>query len=307
MTRLPFLALFVGGIVVLAGTPSRAERPVAPPPRAVRPDGTRDPVPAPVPAAKAEDPAVTVDRIIKNSKAVGDKLAMTDTSPDTLKKQDKILADIDALLKPPPPPKSDNKDDKKQDQPKDKKDKNDQPKDKKDKNDQPKDKGMDQGKDNQPKPMPKPKDGMGDPMPMPKPMDGMGDPMPMPKPKDGMGEPMPMGGRRPRLGEPKAGDGQKQPADTEPKPKDAQGEPKKTPAGGTGQPKKAGVKDDGKTVGRPPSPLLPYNDNPAREEWGYYPERMRPQMSRYFKEDFMQRYDKLLKLYYSAPGEPHAP
>src|SRR5580692_7882582 len=70
---------------------------VAPPPREIRPDGTRDPAPTSV-VPNARDPRETVERIIKNSKVVGDKLAMTDTGNETRKTQDTILKDIQSLI-----------------------------------------------------------------------------------------------------------------------------------------------------------------------------------------------------------------
>ncbi len=51
-----------------------------------------------------------VERIIKNSKAVGDKLAKTDTGTETRSTQDTILKDIQSLIDQqddPPPPKPD--------------------------------------------------------------------------------------------------------------------------------------------------------------------------------------------------------
>src|SRR5262249_16846680 len=107
MTRLFVFAVLTAGVVSV----SRADVPVAPPPREIRADGSPDPGPSPE-AAPKEDPLAVVERIIKNSKDVGDKLAMTDTGTDTRNKQDKILKDIDALLnQEDPPPKSDmNKD-----------------------------------------------------------------------------------------------------------------------------------------------------------------------------------------------------
>jgi hypothetical protein len=171
MTRTALFALLAAGLAAAA----RADVPVAPPPREIRPDGTRDRPPPPE-AVKRENPLEIVERIINNSKAVGEKLAEPDTGPDTRKTQETILKDIDRLLNQDPPP----KDDKNQDKDKDK------------------------DKDNKPDP----NDKKMDMMPMGGGMDNMNDPMP----KGGTGgmEQQPMGGtgggdqpreRRPRQGE----------------------------------------------------------------------------------------------------------
>jgi len=178
MIRVTSLVVFVAAVAILVGGPARAQLPVAPQPREVRPDGSRDPAPKAETPAKAEDPAAVVDRIIKNSKDVGDRLKKEDAGTDTRKTQDKILSDIDALINrqedPPPPNPDDNKyKDKNKDMSKDPMmDKDpmmkmgDTPMDKKGgmpppkMGDMPMDKGMGMGKDGMPMP------GMGDPMPM---------------------------------------------------------------------------------------------------------------------------------------------
>src|SRR5262249_2136001 len=91
-TRIALLVAALAGLLQAAG--ARAEVPVAPAPREIRPDGSRDPAPQP----KSEDPAETVGRIIQNSKVVGERLAMTDPGEETQKKQATILKDIDSLL-----------------------------------------------------------------------------------------------------------------------------------------------------------------------------------------------------------------
>ncbi|MCI0704829.1 MAG: hypothetical protein L0241_27540 [Planctomycetia bacterium] len=265
MIRLVSCLLFGVVCASLAAGPVRAELPVAPPPREVRPDGTRDPAPQPEPAPKGEDPAVTVDRIIKNSKEVGDKLAKTDTGSDTLKTQGKILSDIDSLInrQENPPPKPDDKD-----------------------------KEKDKNKEQKPDPMMK--DPMMDPnmMPMKDPMnkDGMGN---MDPPMTGMNDPPPMGTRRPRLGDPMK---------DKPEPSDPPKNPNKQP-NNTKQPKDPGMTGgvpNGKTQIRP---TLPFDENVEKEVWGHLPYKLRQQMSQFYKEDFMPRYAELLRLYYSSLSE----
>jgi hypothetical protein len=302
--------------VALTALAARADLPVAPPPRAIADDGSRPPVPAPEPPKKAEDPAAVVERIIKNSKDVGDRLAKTDTGTDTRGTQQKILKDIDDLINrqdDPPPPK-DNKDNKDN--------KDDKNKDKKDMNpdmppptgDMMKDKGMDMGMG-----MGKDKD-MG--MPMGKDM-GMGMPKDM-----GMGMGMPMGGmgdappksgeRRPRMGDPNGGDKKDKsdksgkgmdhpPIDKNKEPKDKTGKDQKpsegkNPKGGT-----SGGGTNGKE-GKPGG--LPFDDDVAKDVWGHLPDKLRQQMTQFYKDDVMPKYADLLKLYYSSlsdKGQPPAP
>ena len=279
------LALFVAAVAALAAESARAQLPVAPAPREIRPDGTRDPAPKPESPAKAEDPAVVVDRIIKNSKDVGDRLEKKDAGTDTRTKQEKILSDIDALINrqedPPPPNPDQNKD-------KDNKDKNPM-----DMNPMPM---MNPG-------MPPPK--MGD-MPMDK--TGMG----MPMDKMGMGgmggmndpQPMPMGNaRRPRMNDPMAGEPKKDQGDPKPDP----GKPDNKNGGKPDpkDPKNQGGNTGGMPGGKLPPPRggLPFDEDVAKDVWGHLPDKLRQQMTQYYKEDVMPKYAELLRLYYSSLSE----
>lgn len=285
MIRVTFLGLLVGAIAGLAAPTARAQKqlPVAPPPREVRPDGSHAPLPKP---AKAEDPAAVVERIIKNSKDVGDRLEKTDTGTDTRKKQDTILSDIDALInrqEDPPPPKPDDKD-------------KDKDKNKDDKKDDKKDDMMN-------KDMPPPKDGM----PMEKDnKKGMGmgkNDMPPPKhgdmPMGGMNEPpMPMGGneRKPRMGSP-MGDDKK---DQQPEPKQDDKKQQGTPKDSKDQKNPMGGVPGGKL---PAKALIPIDDDGSKDVWGHLPDRLRQQMTQYYSEDVMPKYAELLRLYYSSFSE----
>ncbi|MBN9120646.1 MAG: hypothetical protein J0I06_16085 [Planctomycetes bacterium] len=285
MIRVTPLALLAAAVVGLVASGARAQLPVAPPPREVRPDGTRDPAPKAEAPARAEDPAAVVDRIIKNSKDVGDRLENKDAGADTRTKQDKILSDIDALInrqEDPPPPKPDDKNDKN------------------DKNDMPKDPMT--GKDPMMKDMPPPK---GD-TPMDKKGTGMGkdDGMPM----AGMNDPppMPMGGngRRPRMGDPMAGD-KKDPGDQQPDP--TKSDNKKAP-GGQKDPKDPSGSMGGNPGGKvAPKALVPQDEDVSKDVWGHLPDKLRRQMTQYYKEDVMPKYAELLRLYYSSLAEPGAP
>lgn len=299
MTRLLSFALLAAGVV--SASAARADLPVAPPPREVRPDGSRDPVPTPD-AVKKENPLEVVERIIKNSKDVGDKLAMTDTGTETRKTQNTILKDIDKLLEQDPPPKSDmnDKKDDEQDMNPDMNDKKDDKKDnksdmndKKDMKDPGDKKDMNDKKD---KKDTMPNGGMGD-----KKMDMM--------PMGGGMDEQPMGGDQPKERRPRQGGDKKEPA--QPKEKDGKGggnaEEKKEPMGGMPKPppKNPG---DGKMPdpkgGKPmPNPMLPFEDDVVKDVWGHLPDKLRQQATQYYKQEFMPRYSELLKLYYSSLSE----
>lgn len=304
MTRL--VALFA--LAALAGPAAAEQLPVAPPPREVRPDGTRDPAPE---AGTAEDPEAVVNRIIANAKQASDKLASADAGEGTRSTQATVLKDIDALLNPPDsPPKGgggDSSDMTKQDK-NDGKGQSGNDKADQNKNDG---KGNDQ-KDNKAGGQPDKQDGVGgkggtDPK-------GGMSPGGMGEPKDG-----PAAGRRPRAGaQPKDGKepggtaaghtGEKPPQPMTPGNATAKAGGAKDPPGATA----GGV--DGKTDQPPPpvQPQLPHADEVAKEVWGHLPERLRQQMSQYYREEFMPRYAGLLKQYYSSlattpTGPPPAP
>lgn len=274
--RALFLALFVATVAGLAGPSAGADLPVAPPPRAIRPDGTRDPAPKPEAPAKAEDPAVVVDRIIKNSKDVGDRLEKKDAGTDTRTRQDKILSDIDALInrqEDPPPPKPDEN-----------KDKNKDP--------------MDMN------PMPMMNPGMPPPKSGDMPMDKTGMGMPM----GGMNDPppMPTGGRRPRVNDPMAGD-KKEPADQKPDP--SKPDPKTGGQKDPKDPKNQGGPAGGVPGGKlpPRGGSLPFDEDVAKDVWGHLPDKLRRQMTQSFKEDVMPKYAELLRLYYSSLSDKGTP
>ncbi len=330
MNCLLHVAAFVFGMTAL---PVRAaDVVVAPPPREVRSDGSRDAVPD---APRAQDPRETVERIINNSRAVSEKLARTDTGADTQKTQNTILKDIKSLIQQeenPPSPKPDQGDS--QDQP----NKNDQPnksppdktppsQNQQSKNQQDKQPNNDQQQkdqqDKQPKKeetgdggMPK-KDG-NDQRPSPQ-----SDRQPDPKknePSGGEGQPMPQSGnqssgndqqtqgRRPRQNRQDQADPQQMEIK---KPKPGAGEqagnlpPPQENAknGGQGkgtksnQPQNAGA---GARTGVPTSPSIPLEETTVKDVWGYLPDKLRQQAMQYYKQDFMPRYAKLLEHYYSS-------
>lgn len=259
MTRFVlFLAALTG---VLAAGSSRADVEVAPPPREVRTDGSRDP--APISNASQENPAEVVERIIKNSKAVGDKLAMTDTGTETRGTQDKILRDIDALLnqKDNPPPSGGGGESK--------------------------DKNQDNSKQNQ-------KNDSKDPSGGKSGMEPMG------------GNQQANSGRKPRAGD-KGGhpkDSGKQPSGSKQEPDMGMAKANPTPKQGP-MPKDSKTGPAGAVAGAsggkmPAKPALPIDDDVVKEVWGHLPDKLRQQVTQYYKEQFMPRYSDLLKQYYSS-------
>lgn len=279
---------FVVALLALAPA-ARGGVEVAPPPREVRPDGTRAAVPDP--PGPAEDPAETVGRIITTSKAVGERLAKTDAGPATRTAQDTILKDIDALLNPPTPPSGGGGGDDKKDQ--------------KNPDQKPDDKKSDGGKSDSP---PK-KDGTdpGGTKPDSSPKKDGSDP-------GGMGS---KGGNQQAKGErrPRSGAGQQ--------PKDTGMEPGMGGTAGAGpkpQPKAGGKDPGGGAAGTEPTgtgggvggkaaarPSLPFDDEVVKEVWGHLPDKLRQQVTQYYKEQFMPKYSDLLRRYYSslaaAPGK----
>ena len=129
------------------------------------------------------------------------------------------------------------------------------------------------------------------------PMDGMGDPPPMP---------MGGNGRKPRKDDPMAGD-KKEPGKPDPKP-DPTGTDKK-PAGGQkdpNDPKNPSGNAGGGGGKALPKASLPFDEDVAKDVWGHLPDKLRQQMTQYYKEDVMPKYAEMLRLYYSSLAEKAA-
>lgn len=258
------------GLLLAVAAAARADVDIAPAPRAIRPDGTRDPAPQPTPAKK-EAPLEIVERIIKNSNAVGDNLARTDTGDDTRGTQSTILKDIQALIdqQENPPPKPDQHPDKNKDKQDQKPDDMQQKKEKEptggQKDMDPKEKGGQSGggMDQQPK--------------------------------------SDAGGRKPRMhpsedpkdkdGQPKEPVGGKQNQASQMMPKDPKNAGGARPDPSGGDPKKAA------------RTIIPFEDEIVKDVWGHLPDKLRRQAAQYYQQDFMPRYSELLKLYYSSLTE----
>jgi hypothetical protein len=221
---------------------------------------------------EAEDPAKTAERIAKNAKALGDKLADQDTGPDTLTGQDKLKKDIDSLIKalenqPPmgnPPPM-----------------------------------GAGGGGGQQKQPM-----GGGFPKGGLQPMGGQ-QPKGGQQPQSGrQQQPMgsnrggqqqqpqqPIGGQLPQQGKPDQQSGGQ--------PKE-QGSSKNQPTQAGGKPMPAGGQPGG---GGMANPALPLDEAIARDFWGNLPDLPRQRMLQFFREQYMSRYKELLPQYYQSLAE----
>jgi hypothetical protein len=236
---------------------------------------------------EAESPEKIAERIAQNTKAAGDKLAGLDTGEGTQKTQDQILKDIDALLKQAenPPPMGGGG------QSKDMNDMSQQGEQKQQGGGQ----SQGGGKKN-------PSGGM---------QPGGG------QPKGGAGKQPKGGSWRDRRGQEKGGQdqqpmgqGEQQPGGQQPMPK-GMGDPQgPMQPGGVGQqepkqpggPNQAGANPQGGMGGRA-TPALPLDDAITKQVWGHLPERLRQQMTQYYREQFMPRYGELLKQYYSSLAE----
>ncbi len=160
---------------------------------------------------------------------------------------------------------------------------------------------------------PPPMDGDGGPPPPP--MGGMTPPpmgqvgeMPPPmgsgsKPMGGQGEsPSPRAQARKEQREREAG---KDPSDAEP-PTPMPGGKGPTPMPGGKQPGTPGGKTPGEAggSGTPMSkPALPPEDAATKQVWGHLPDRLRQEMSQYYKEQFMPKYNDMLRQYYNRLAE----
>ena len=129
---------------------------------------------------------------------------------------------------------------------------------------------------------------------MPPPMGGDKSGM---KPMGGMskGQPMTMGGsgQRPKRG----GD----------KPMGGMGNGMKEPMMQPGGMKEPFAKPGGGTKGTPTAPTLPNEDPFTKQVWGHLPEKLRQQASQYYREQYMPKYQEMLKQYYSNLAERDRP
>lgn len=218
-------------------------------------------------AAKAEktpdDPAAIAARIAKNTKAAADRLKDQDTGTGTRKTQEQTLKDIDELLK-----QAEN-------------------------------------------PPPKSGDGGGGSQNDPPPQGGDSQPK-------GGGQ-QPMGGKQNQGGgqskQPRGSKGERKPqgqqtgkSGQQPMPGGQQGaKQESTPTGPMPRPGQPGGKQPATQGGTPQPGVggkgLPLDDPVAKQVWGHLPERLRQQMSQYYREQFMPKYSPLIRDYFSSLAE----
>jgi len=123
---------------------------------------------------------------------------------------------------------------------------------------------------------------------------GMGQPMGGQRPKRGGGDkPMPMGtGMKDPMMQP---GGMKEPM--------PMGTGMKDPMMQPGGMKEPGMNPGTGTKGTQTTPPLPNEDPFTKQVWGHLPEKLRQQASQYYREQYMPKYQEMLKQYYSNLAE----
>jgi hypothetical protein len=79
------------------------------------------------------------------------------------------------------------------------------------------------------------------------------------------------------------------------------GQDRQQAAGAGQQPQNVGGQQAG--GGNRAAPELPLDDAITKQVWGHLPERLRQQMSQYYKEQFMPKYSEMLRQYYASLAE----
>ncbi|HET6575846.1 MAG TPA: hypothetical protein VFG68_19750 [Fimbriiglobus sp.] len=117
-------------------------------------------------------------------------------------------------------------------------------------------------------------------------------------------------GWRNRKGQGQGGAAQKQQASGNPQQAKGQQPMGKEPTPtGKGQPQPLGPGDLKNAGGNPGGgarkgvPALPLDETITKQVWGHLPERLRQQMSQYYKEQFMPKYSDMLRRYYASLAE----
>jgi len=265
------------------------------PPTPRLPQAAADLLPGAKAPEAADDPVKIADRIAANTKAAGERLAGQDTGDDTRKTQEQILKDIDALLNQNPPPMSGGGGGGKSPPPDGGGQSGEKP---------PPDGGGQGGE----KPPP---DGGGQSGQKPPPSGGGqgGEQKPGEGKLSGKGQPEPKGGedqtngrsaRKERRDQDKGGQPDKGNGPM-PMGNDPGGKPPMPPGGQPGD--GGGPTGPGGMGSAKGTPALPLDDAISKQVWGHLPERLRQQMSQYYKEQFMPKYSDMLRQYYSSLAE----
>jgi hypothetical protein len=226
--------------------------------------------PPETPDQPAEDPAKLAERITQNTKEAGDRLAQDDTGTDTRKTQNQILKDIDELLKQsqnPPPPLMGGGSSPNNDQ------------------------------SNQGSQSPNPRDGQSQGQSGSR---GSGNSR---QGSGGSSARKPNGGQRGgswRDRRNSDGGRAQQAGKQQPMPQaNNTGQPSPMPQANAGNRANSGVGGSPNKA----TPDLPLDEAITKQVWGHLPERLRQQMSQYYRERFMPKYGDLLRQYYAALAE----
>ena len=151
--------------------------------------------------------------------------------------------------------------------------------------------------------------GGGEASQMPPPMGGEKSGM-KPPPAGGMGQPMPMGGQRPKRGDKPMG-GMKEPMMQPGGMKEPMMQPMgtgmKEPMMQPGGMMEPGTNSGTNKTGNQTAPILPNEDPFTKQVWGHLPEKLRQQASQYYREQYMPKYQEMLKQYYSNLAERDRP
>jgi hypothetical protein len=267
--------LIASAALVLAGV--IAEAGVAPPvPRL--PSAALKPLKSDEPPGEPSSPEKIAERIQQNTKDAADRLAESDPGEETRRKQGQALKDLDELLKQAQNPMGGQGG----------------------AQSQPKDDMSQQGEQQN--------QGGGPPMGGSTPKGGSfkgggksG--------KSGSGQQPQKQGWRDRKGQDQGGSAQKQQGTGNQQAKGNEPTGKEPAPTGKDQPQPLG-KNDPKNAGSTPGggagksmPALPLDDAITKQVWGHLPERLRQQMSQYYKEQFMPKYSDMLRQYYASLAE----
>jgi len=127
--------------------------------------------------------------------------------------------------------------------------------------------------------------------------------------KSGAGQQPQKQGWRDRKGQDQGGSAQKQQGTGNQQAKGNEPMGKEPAPMGKDQPQTLG-RNDSKDPGNTPGgggvkgmPALPLDDTITKQVWGHLPERLRQQMSQYYKEQFMPKYSDMLRQYYASLAE----
>jgi hypothetical protein len=284
-----------------------------------------------------------IEQIVKGARSVSEKLAARDTGEETRHAQRDLLALIDRLLNPPPQDQQQDQQqqdkqqqDKQQNQDQQDKQRQDKqsqsPENQADKQQQ--DKGQSGGQsqsqpgggasgDSQSQPggggQPSPGGASGSPRPRPQSGRGQAQPQPQTKPDPHAGRPLsrreqralrekaqaqPPGGKEELVQKDPNGKPEEQPG---PKPDPAATGQQQAAGKPSGQPDRPNDGPNGQEPPRQPPEGMARTIDPTKSVWGHLPLNVRKELDTYYRDQFMPKYQELLKQYYSSTAERDRP